>query len=506
MPEGGTSSQSGAEQTYDSWLIERERELCAAAQAAGDTAAATLRSGRLGVFFGEPMVAPVTVNAAGAAPLLVAAQRLAASRRFEDALGCVRRALKLTDDLAGTRDLLERLKAQLFTAGPRLMPGIGVVDLRPEGEVWRLVPEKADRIALVVSVPRLAILDQDDPYLDNHGPWETRQVVRGLLAAGYTVDVTHIHNPQLPPVVPDYDVAMSVHGPVMSLAERLSASTLKVAWLTTSSPDYQNRREHERIAAMTARGREGYAASRQLDVENDLAVLEWADRCIFLGNQHTLATFPAAYHAKMTGLVPTASRLSVLPPIELLQGPPEFVWMGGGGSVLKGLDIALEAFVTMPEFLLHVVGSAAEEPDFNRLYGEELYRLPNIRLHGYQRTSSAELAAILARASFVIAPSASEGGSTSLATCLTAGLFPIVSDATGLDYEEGAVIRLRALTVEAIVEAVRLAAAMPVEQLATIRDAIRTKATALYGRDRYLRDLVAIVRSWRESQPRSDAQ
>ena len=59
-----------------------------------------------------------------------------------------------------------------------------------------------------------------------------------------------------------------------------------------------------------------------------------------------------------------------------------FVWMGGGGAVLKGLDITLEAFSKMPEFNLHVLGPASVEKDFIKEYKKELEETPNINYYG----------------------------------------------------------------------------------------------------------------------------
>jgi glycosyltransferase involved in cell wall biosynthesis len=486
--------------------------LARAALAAGNAAEAHARFGRVVAYAGEAdaemrhiglagqqMTAkrgPEAPPAENVAPLHAEARTLAAEGRIEEAILGIRRALASGSEMEASRDLLHRLKATLVMPGPRIMPGIGKVEVRISKGVWRYIPDKPKRMALVISIPHIACFDAEDALLDNHGSWEIRQVVRSLLAAGFIVDATQNNGPVLPEPVPDYDLAYSLHGMIATIAERLPKRTLKVVWLTGSSPDYQNRREVERIAALAARGRPGYQGCRQADAVNDLAAIDLADRCVILGNERTRSTFKPEHQAKMTRLMPTASRLMPVSPATARQSPPEFLWMGGGGAVLKGLDLILEAFATLPELVLHVVGFPAEEPDFDRLYETELYRLGNVQLHGFLRPSGPEFAAILARSSAVIAPSASEGASTSVATCLAAGLFPIVSDDTGLDYDAGMSIRLTALSAEAIAQAVRAVAGMPPARLAALRNAIRAKAEPLFSRPRFAADVDRLVQDW----------
>lgn len=513
MPEAAVMPSIADEShAYRFWLLRRELALGRATLDAGDASGAQTRFARVAAMatdaeaemrqIGEAGRAmtrrplPPTAPVEDATASIAEARRLAESQRIEEALRCLRQALPLADDLAPALSLLRSLKSRLMAPGPRMMPGIGRVELQVEGAIWRYVPEGSKNRALVISVPHLPALDQDDPAVDNHGPWEIRQVARSLMAAGFAIDVTSFRGAELPTPIPDYDIACSLHGALAAVAGRLPARTLKILWLTGSSPDYQNRRERERIAALAARGRTGYTPCRQMDVVAELTAIDLADRCVMLGNEHTLATFAPGHRAKMIRLMPTASRLLPLAPIAARSEPPEFLWLGGGGAVLKGLDLALEAFAAMPDLRLHVVGFPAEEADFDRLYEHELYRLPNIRLHGYLRTSGPEFAAVLAQSSAILAPSASEGAATSVATCLAAGLFPILGDDIGLDHEEALTHRLPELTVEAITQAARSVAGMPPARLAALRRAVRARSAPLYARERFVRDIDALVLDW----------
>jgi hypothetical protein len=497
--------------TYRFWQLHRELSQGSAALNRGDVEQARTRLGRVAAVATDseaemrriadaarsmiaataPAVTPPSPEAT-----IAEAERLAAEGRLEEAVGAWRRALPLAEDMIPVRDRLHAAKLALMTPGPRMMPGIGLVDFAIDGGIWRLTPPESRRRVLAISTPTLALADADDPSLDNHGPWETRQIIRTLLAAGCAVDAVSSLAPVLPREVPRYGLVVSLQGGVASVAGRLPPPTPVVVWLTGSNPEYQNRRELERIAAMAARGRSGYAPRRQLDLAAESAAMARADRIVLLGNEHTLSTYPEIIRAKTTRLMPTASRMRVLPPIE--PRAAEFLWLGGGGAVLKGLDLTLEAFAGMPELVLHVVGFAADESDFERLYESELYRLPNIRLHGFLRTSGSDFAALASRASVLIAPSASEGASTSVATGLVAGMVCIASADIGIDLLADGHVPLAELSVAAIQAAARHAAAIPPARLAELRRRIRADAEMRFARARFSRDLERLVRDWLE--------
>ncbi|MEO9656082.1 hypothetical protein [Marinomonas sp.] len=105
-----------------------------------------------------------------------------------------------------------------------------------------------------------------------------------------------------------------------------------------------------------------------------------------------------------------------------------FLWFGSSGLVHKGLDLCLEYFSTRLDLTLHVCGSIFSEPDFMKLYDKELFKSPNIVVHGFVDIQSNQFKEIIGSCTFIIYPSCSEGGAPSVLTAIGNGaLIPIVS-------------------------------------------------------------------------------
>lgn len=60
-----------------------------------------------------------------------------------------------------------------------------------------------------------------------------------------------------------------------------------------------------------------------------------------------------------------------------------FLWMGSLGLIHKGLDLLLEIFNELPDYNLYICGSTKNEPEFEYLYFDELYRTKNIHTYGF---------------------------------------------------------------------------------------------------------------------------
>jgi len=139
--------------------------------------------------------------------------------------------------------------------------------------------------------------------------------------------------------------------------------------------------------------------------------------------------------------VPVTSLCSINPRSLVLDKKQDnrFVWFGSRGALHKGLDLCLEAVANMPDVILHVCGFVDYEPDFVDAYKKEL-RLPNIRFHGFLRVDSNQMRDIMSVASYVILPSCSEGCATSVLTCMSWGCIPVVSEQSGITFENRVLI------------------------------------------------------------------
>ena len=116
-------------------------------------------------------------------------------------------------------------------------------------------------------------------------------------------------------------------------------------------------------------------------------------------------------------------------------GRKHFLFFSGRGNVLKGLDLVLEAFV-QSELHLHICQHM--EPDFLKLYCNELTRRSNIHVHGFVRMRSPCFQKLAKQCNWVISASCAEGQPGAILECMGYGLIPILSDSNNIDLGIGA--------------------------------------------------------------------
>jgi glycosyltransferase involved in cell wall biosynthesis len=110
-----------------------------------------------------------------------------------------------------------------------------------------------------------------------------------------------------------------------------------------------------------------------------------------------------------------------------------FLWYGGTGALHKGLDLCIEAFRKLPELNLYIVGEPNSELyDF---YRADIEQGENIYYYGYLNKDSEEFREVCETCGFCIAPSCSEGQSTSVLTAMFAGMIPVCTKQNGIDLE-----------------------------------------------------------------------
>lgn len=352
---------------------------------------------------------------------------------------------------------------------------------------------------LLCFVADVVTLPEDDPRLAMHSIlWEARALALMLLEFGFDLDVLDIRKGEVPADHPPYKAIISLHNDLYRHKARLEPATIKIALLTGSSPDFQMRREDQRIAALRKRRTGAYAPKRRVPfVDQELFSYHLADHCLLIGNQTTLSTYPESLRGKMTLVEPTISwPLYAKPAQEFVPDGREFLWLGNIGAVLKGLDLVLEIFGRHPEWTLNIVGTPGDEADFVALYRHELFECPNIRLHGLQQLAAPEMQEIARRCFAFVSPAASEGMSTSAAACLAMGLYPIISKECGIDLPMGLGTILESCAIDEIEDAVALAQALPHAELAAQISALQTMALRRFSRAAFLESRRRHLGSW----------
>ncbi|MEI6346121.1 MAG: glycosyltransferase [bacterium] len=291
--------------------------------------------------------------------------------------------------------------------------------------------------------------------------WECSEIARLFSMRGYEVDVIDASNTSFMPRKP-YNVVVDVRQNLerwctasANGTSPLQASCKKVMHITSSESGFQNAAEAARLADLKQRHGVIIPAQR---VEAGLNNPAYADFLEGFGNKTVHATF-ARFNKPIRHIpisVTQTFEISEISSKNFAEARKHFLFFSGGGAILKGLDLVVEAFATMPDLHLHIVGPATYEKEFRSTYAQEL-TLPNISCYPRPRIDKAgdmvvgntTFIAIANTCATLIYPSASEGTSGAVIQAMHAGVFPIVTKQTGL-LEEAPAIILEKPTVDSI--------------------------------------------------------
>ena len=315
------------------------------------------------------------------------------------------------------------------------------------------------------------------PYSHTHF-WESYTIAHTWAQLGFEVDcVSWVNSDFLPQQ--NYDVVIDVRTNLERWAPLLPAA-LKVLHADTAHFSFHNPAQEQRLASLAARRGVTLAAHKRLP-ENRAA--EVADAVVVLGNRFTQGTY--AFAGKPVLHVP----VSVPFTYPWIQGKNfaavrrRWLYFGSGGLVHKGLDLVLEAFAGLPDHELLVCGPIRRERDFERTYFRELYQTPNIRTLGWVDVEPVAFQALASSCFGLVYPSCSEGGGSSVYTCMHAGLVPLVNFEVSVDVREDFGRLLAKVDPETIRTAVRELSARPAAELEAMARAAREQARKVSSKE-----------------------
>ena len=333
----------------------------------------------------------------------------------------------------------------------------------------------------------------DHPYFLYHSQkWEWREIVITLSRLGYEVILIGVDG--VPEAVRgmEADCMISLNlGLLYDLwpnADFVDYAKTKTNVLISSCafPIFQHKAVLKRFTELRRRRNVDIPEYRTVpDFSFQVANLFIADHIFGYGNQVTLETFPERIHSNMFMCNATAAFLgdqNIKTPAQVRSSCRDFLWFGGGGVVLKGLDLCLEFFLLNPSFKLHIIGDVREH-GFELIYAKEIFQTPNIVWHGGMPPSSDRFREVLRQCSFLLFPSASEGGSTAVATALQAGVYPIISEISGIDLPDCCGITLKHCTLEEIGAAIEKAVSIPEDVFHESILTVQKNALKLHSRE-----------------------
>jgi glycosyltransferase involved in cell wall biosynthesis len=352
-------------------------------------------------------------------------------------------------------------------------------------------PKKGDVLMSFLTVP--FTFPPGKSWTDPHPHYFTCEVIAKLLLdRGYDIDVIDWNNDTFIPKK-KYAACIDLQRNLERLAPYLNPDCKKVMHITASHARFQNEAEQRRIDNLgKRRGIRLPMARTERYSEN----ARFADFLEGYGNATVRSTYGDLADKIIPIQVATSEFYDFPEDKDFAQARKHFLWFGGGGAILKGLDLVLEAFAKMPEYTITLVGPAPYEKEFEKAFAEEL-SLPNVKRYprpkvtpGGNMTGGRKLEDIMKECAAIIFPSASEGAGASVVQAMQAGVIPIVTSNSGIAEEISHVIEP---TVEAIRAAAREIAQRDPEDLRAESRKVWEFARAHHSRETYIKNFAYFI-------------
>jgi glycosyltransferase involved in cell wall biosynthesis len=273
--------------------------------------------------------------------------------------------------------------------------------------------------------------------------WECHRMAELFSERGYAVDIIDVKNTTFVPQKP-YVVCIDAANNLERFSKYLPLECKKVMHILHAEASFQNAAELSRLTAFEERR---HVSIRRQRVEPETKNPAYADYLEGFGNNTIRKTYSKFRKDIYPIPISTAQEFAFPEHKDFAEIRKSFLWFGGGGALLKGLDLVIEAFAQAPHLSLSIVGPAAYENEFSRAYKKELaspniqrYPRPKIDSNGNISTDGVPLIEIMNKCVGIIYPSASEGTSGAVIQAMHAGLIPIVTKESGINEHAPAVI------------------------------------------------------------------
>ncbi len=375
------------------------------------------------------------------------------------------------------RDLVHNLREHSKRRGSREN---AVITLRPAGE--------SRGIVLFSYIIDAFLLPPGAPIPKSHTNfWQSWQMAQTFVKLGYEVDVIHWTNERFIPTR-NYDILVYVRRNLERLAPLVNPDCIKIFHIDTAHILFHNAAEANRLLQLQKR-RGVTLKPRRFEIPN--LGIEHADYATATGNDFVVGTF--AYANKKIFKIPSPCGISLdWPNRDWSQCRKRFLWFSSSGLVHKGLDLALEAFREMPDYVLTVCAPVEREKAFLQTYHRELYETSNIQTIGWVDIGSEKFKSIAASCGAALHLSCSEGGAPSVKTCMHAGLVPVVSYESGVDVEDFGYC-IRNCSIENIQLVIRNIAQMPPNEVERKAKAAWEYARCHYTRENFMKEYPRVI-------------
>jgi len=280
--------------------------------------------------------------------------------------------------------------------------------------------------------------------------WECSEIAKIFSSRGYNIDIISYKNKKFIPKK-DYSFVVDVESNLEYLSPLLDKNCKKIMHVTSAYWKFQNGVEQERLDALFERKGVRLEPRRLLSPSKNV---ELADYIEGLGGSFANETY--SFAGKSIFSIPVSSVCTYDFPENKNWNEIKnnYLWLGGGGAVLKGLDIILETFKQLPNYELYICGPVEAEKDFVDLYRQELYLTKNIHFKNKLDVTSKEFKSILDNVIGVIHISASEGAGAAAIQAMQAGLIPIVTKQSSVPTKNFG-MTVKNISVESLTESIK---------------------------------------------------
>lgn len=323
---------------------------------------------------------------------------------------------------------------------------------------WRLSRSKAvtirckgsDKWAYVSYIPE-ALLRRDTKYINGHQACREMRVMASVLhKAGYNIVVQSYLASHV--IRRKFDLVLGLQ-PNFNIQKRLNPEAVDIYLATGAYLRYANSAVESRTASFNAKYGTDILPRRLTHFVDEPS--ETAGRILQIGSKYTIETYAEDIRPKIT-LIDQSSTLlhepSIADRLDCFDSN-KFLWIGSGGTILKGVDLVLEYFLEHPEYEIDMVGPVEE--DVKAVFESRLRHNPQIRFHGFVDTNSEKFKRITRDTSFLIYPSCTEGGPPgAVNVAMKMGLVPILSKVASPDYIDTLGYRLDDLSADAVARGV----------------------------------------------------
>jgi glycosyltransferase involved in cell wall biosynthesis len=249
-----------------------------------------------------------------------------------------------------------------------------------------------------------------------------------LCDLGYNVDVIFC-NDEFNGDFKKYELVIGLGKSLDHVLEfRKEDSSTKVIWFGTGcNPIFSNSITLKRVADFYKRNNKLIFASSRYIKEDWPLQHEFSDWIILHGASFARSTYRADRISSINAPVFISQSVERTDE-EWMVAKQNYLWFGVGGLIHKGLDLLIDSFKELKNCNLHICGNIETEKLFYDFYAPVIDSSVNIIYHGFIDVNSSSFEKILRNCAFVVFPSASEGNSPSVITCMAnGGLIPIVT-------------------------------------------------------------------------------